>query len=203
MTSPPIEDRQRYGWWERLRSVPSSWLGSQGESERFLYYDGPTRMSSPVQVDVKGKRLRLKSIPMPSAAAARAEDDGGPLASQTAGDYGTKRHGLYVEVTGGQTAARIVPVADGESDIDLEAIAPMTSAAAQKHFLTMLTEYGLTADEASGLADVWKRQFWETPGKRLLVVLAAKDFDAMCPLRIRPKPSELVRLGVLLTELPL
>ena len=36
MTSPPIEDRQRYGWWERLRSVPSSWLGSQGESERFL-----------------------------------------------------------------------------------------------------------------------------------------------------------------------
>ena len=94
-------------------------------------------------------------------------------------------------------------MADGESEVDLEAIAPMASAAAQKHFLTMLTEYGLTADEASGLADVWKRQFWETPGKRLLVVLAAKDFDAMCPLRIRPKPSELVRLGVLLTELPL
>ena len=66
----------------------------------------------------------------------------------------------------------------------------------------MLTEYGLTADEASGLADVWKRQFWETPGKRLLVVLSAKDYDAMCPLHIRPKPTALVRLGVLLTELP-
>ena len=26
----------------------------------------------------------------------------------------------------------------------------------------MLTEYGLTADEAAGLADVWNRQFWET-----------------------------------------
>ena len=42
MTPPSIEDRQRYGWWERLRTVPSSWLSSQGESERFLYYDGPT-----------------------------------------------------------------------------------------------------------------------------------------------------------------
>ena len=45
MTPPSIEDRQRYGWWERLRAVPSCWLSSQGESERFLYYDGPTRMS--------------------------------------------------------------------------------------------------------------------------------------------------------------
>ena len=77
----------------------------------------------------------------------------------------------------------------------------MTSAAAEKHFLAMLTEYGLTAEEAAGLADVWRKQFWETPGKRLLVVLSAKDYDAMCPLHVRPKPTELVRLGVLLTEL--
>jgi hypothetical protein len=74
-------------------------------------------------------------------------------------------------------------------------------AEAKKHFLAMLTDYGLTADEAAGLADVWKHQFWETPGKRLLVVLSAKDYDAMCPLRMRPKPTELVRLGILLTEL--
>lgn len=39
------------------------------------------------------------------------------------------------------------------------------------------------------------------PGKRLLAVLSAKDYDAMCPLQIRPKPTALVRLGVLLTEL--
>ena len=202
MTPPSIEDRQRYGWWERLRSVPSSWLSSQGESEQLLYYDGPTRISSPVQAAVEGKRLHLKGLPMPGAAVARTENDDGPLACEVAGDYGTKRHGLYVEVTGGQAAARIVPVADGPSNVDLETLAPMTSAAAQKHFLSMLTEYGLTADEAAGLADVWKRQFWETPGKRLLVVLSAKDYDAMCPLHIRPQPTALVRLGVLLTELP-
>jgi hypothetical protein len=44
-------------------------------------------------------------------------------------------------------------------------------------------------------------QLWEAPGKRLPVVLSAKDYDAMCPLRMRPKPTELVRLGILLTEL--
>ncbi len=205
MTPPSIEDRRRYGWWEQLRSVPSCWLSSQGESERFLYYDGPTHKSSPVQAVVKGKRLHLKSFPMPDTTVWKPEADCCPLAPfacQAVGDYGTKRHGLYIEVTSGQSAARIVHVADGQSDVDLEALAPMTSATAQKHLLAMLTEYGLTADEASGLADVWKRQFWETPGKRLLVILSANDYDAMCPLHIRPKPTELVRLGVLLTELP-
>ena len=201
MTPSRIADRQRYEWWERLRSVPSCWLSSQDESERFLYYDGPTRMSSPVQAVVKGKRLQLQSLPMPSAAVAGREDDGGPHAGQVADDHGTTRHGLYIEVTARRATAKVVPVADGPSDVDLEAIAAMTAAAAQKHFLAMLTQYGLTADEASGLADVWKRQFWETPGKRLLVVLSARDYDAMCPLNIRPKPTELVRLGVLLTEL--
>ena len=132
MTPPSIEDRQRYGWWERLRSVPSSWLSSQGESERFLYYDGPTRMRSPVQAAVQRTRLHLNSLPMPSAAVAGTENDCAPLAGQAAGDFGTKRHGLYIEVTGGQTIVRIVPVADGQSDVDLEAIAPLTSAAGRR-----------------------------------------------------------------------
>jgi hypothetical protein len=32
-------------------------------------------------------------------------------------------------------------------------------------------------------------------------MFSAEDYDAICPLRMRPKPTELVRLGVLLTEL--
>ena len=122
------------------------------------------------------------------------------LVSQTAGPSSAKRQGLYIEVANGLAQARVVPVAEGESDVDLQAIAPTTAAAAQGRFLAMLTDYGLTSEEAAGLADVWKPQFWQTPGKRLLVILAAKDYDAMCPLRVRPKPTEVVRLGVLLTE---
>ena len=159
MTPPPIEDRNRYGWWERLRTVPSSWLGSQGESDRFLYYDGPTHMLSPVQVGVKGKRLHLKSLPMPLSEVAlewEIEQNGCPPDTEASGSHGAKRQGLYIEVAGGHTTARVVPVADAESDVDLEMLAPMAPAAAEQHFLAMLTESGLTAEEAAGLADVWK-----------------------------------------------
>jgi hypothetical protein len=200
MTPPVVDDRLRYGWWERLRSVPSSWVSSQDESERFLYYDGPTRIPSPVKASVKGNRLHLESLPMP-----QDQDvdwwEAQRVVSQASGDHGTKRYGLYIEVAGGEAKAWNVPVADGQSDIDLERYPSMTSAAAQQRFLALLTEYGLTNEEATGLADVWKQQFWKTPGKRLLVILAGKDYDAMCPLSVRPKPTEVVRLGVLLTEL--
>ena len=90
---------------------------------------------------------------------------------------------------------------ESKRHVDLAEIAPMTSAAVTKRFLAMLTEYGLTAEEAAGLVDVWKRQFFETDGKRLLVILPAWDYDALCPLSVRPAPTELVRLAIVLTEL--
>jgi hypothetical protein len=33
-------------------------------------------------------------------------------------------------------------------------------------------------------------------------VLAARDYDAICPLAIRPAPTALVRVGIILTEFP-
>ena len=65
MTPPPVGNSDRYDWWERLRKVPSSWLSSQGESERFLYYDGPTRWRSPVQVSVERNILHFMGSPVP------------------------------------------------------------------------------------------------------------------------------------------
>jgi len=32
-----VKDDQRFKWWETLRDVPSSWVTSNGETERFLY----------------------------------------------------------------------------------------------------------------------------------------------------------------------
>ena len=46
MLPPNVPTDDRYAWWSRLRRVPSCWVSSRGEAERFLYYDGPTTCPS-------------------------------------------------------------------------------------------------------------------------------------------------------------
>ena len=50
----------KYQWWNRLREVPSSWVSNRGESERFLYYDGPTENPSPVSVNLDSEQLTVE-----------------------------------------------------------------------------------------------------------------------------------------------
>ena len=35
-----------------------------------------------------------------------------------------------------------------------------------------------------------------------MTVLSARDYDELCPIRIRPAPTELARVGLLLAEFP-
>ena len=209
MAPPPVAKGDRYGWWQRLREVPCAWLSSQGESERFLYYDGQTLLASPIRATVSGNTLNVTILPFqtaepndsdPSAVAGQEPDDP-PLLVQDAGGVRGQMQLIYVEVAGGKAVAKVIPPFDNSIDVDLTRVAPLSGTAVSQRLLEMLTRYGLTAEEAAGLVDVWKRQFFETPGKRLLVVLPGRDYDNMCPLRVRPAPTELVRLAIVLTEL--
>jgi hypothetical protein len=69
-----------------------------------------------------------------------------------------------------------------------------------QRFHTMLTDAGLTDAEAAGLVDCWRPQFFQTPGSRFVLLLTPEDYDTLCPIRIDPKPTELVRVGLVLTE---
>jgi hypothetical protein len=57
MTPLEVPTDDRFGWWRLLRDVPSSWVVSQGETERFLYYDGPTLARSPHWARLSETRL--------------------------------------------------------------------------------------------------------------------------------------------------
>lgn len=50
------------------------------------------------------------------------------------------------------------------------------------------------------MLDAWRPQFFWTKGKRFVLLLRADEYDAMCPLQVRPKPTELARVGLVLTE---
>jgi len=60
---------------------------------------------------------------------------------------------------------------------------------------------GLTAAEAQSLLGAWRHDLIEAPGDRRIYFLHRADYDRMLPLTITPRPSQLVRVGLVI-ELP-
>jgi hypothetical protein len=67
-------------------------------------------------------------------------------------------------------------------------------------FLKLLLTAGLNAGEVEGLIHAWTAQFFETDGRRIVLLMARAAYDTFCPIQIRPTPTELVRVGIVLTE---
>jgi hypothetical protein len=221
----------RFAWWERLRKVPSCWVSNRGESERFLYYDGPTDADSPVRATLKGNVLSFTSETIDYETNQWTTTAVGRQQSQGVFSPGIKRTSLFVEVTGqrvtGQrvtgkrvtgkrvtgkrvtgkrvtgkrVTGQLMRLADGPQDVDLQPAAKIEGSDIDVVLLNICVNYGLTKEEAIGMIDVWRPQFFETDGRRLLTIMDKQDYDQLCPLHMRPEPTELVRLGIVLTEL--
>jgi hypothetical protein len=207
MNPPEVGDDARFAWWKRLRDVPSSWVGSRGEAERFLYYDGPTLAPTPVDAKLAGNELTI-TLALPE------ETYGNPFPYR----QDVPRRAILIRHRAGQLSGQT---------IDLAALhRPQTSTVTQslgqdnlhgdeviskfRQLLTLtqtITAFGeiafeteLTEAEANGLIDAWRNQFFQTDGTRLLTFLWRQEYDAMCPIQIRPSPTELARVGIILTE---
>ena len=48
MKPAEVGEGRGYAWWKGLREVDCSWVSHREESERFVYYDGPTALRCPV-----------------------------------------------------------------------------------------------------------------------------------------------------------
>ena len=66
MRTVPVPHDTKFAWWSRLRDVPSNWVSSGGEAERFVYYDGPTRAKSPVTVRREADSIRFHIAGFPA-----------------------------------------------------------------------------------------------------------------------------------------
>jgi hypothetical protein len=168
----------RFAWWERLRAVPCSWVASRGESERFLYYDGPTTF-----------RLGRRPAAMPA-------DDG----LLPPGEDRRDRKSMYVRVTADDVLGQWLDENQSEVDPDrLMSLGAYQNAAYQ--FKHEVMKRGLTEAEAAAMTACWEPAFFKTRGRRRLVFLTEQDYAEMCPARVWPRPTETARVGVLWTEL--
>jgi hypothetical protein len=189
-----VPDEQRFRWWKSLRDVPSAWLSSQGEAERFLYYDGPTLAKSPHHVVLEPAQLAVT----PRNMFLELYKD-----LRLVRDSVEERECIFIDATGQELRAIRFQVASKEAPkvVDLPQQTWLTGDAAETCLASILRERGLTDAEAEGLLVSWRDKFFQSAGKRLITVLSAADYDRFCPLQVRPKPTEIVRVGLILKEL--
>ena len=185
-----VPDDPRFQWWKALRNVPSCYVTSGGETERFIYYDGPTNTCLPVRVGFGRSTLTFTHSKDPRSAGATADDR---LALWNEG-----LHGMYIEVGPSGARAALMETPADDRTVAVPPLAPDGSG----QLLKVLTDAGLTAPEAGGLIASWEGQFFKTPGRRFLLFLSGDEYDAFCPLEVTPTPSAKVRVGIVLFEFP-
>lgn len=74
-------------------------------------------------------------------------------------------------------------------------------AALKSSMIGGLTEAGLTSDEATAMVATWDSHWYEEPGQRVFSIPPQKAIDPVLPLKISPKPAEVVRVFVHRQEL--
>jgi hypothetical protein len=194
MTDAAVPADPRFAWWERLRRVECSYVSSRGESERFVYYDGPSMGPAPVTAVYRDGTLFWRRVIATPPGAARA----------VAASRG--QQSMYVEREGGGNVRAIV-LPDGKADgpggdeFKLAGVARIDGAAAEAWLLEKLKLHGLSEGEAMGLIDCWRERFFKSPGRRVLTIASGADYEAVCPMTVRPPPTEMARVAVFWNEL--
>lgn len=183
-----------FAWWKRLRNVDCSWVSNCGESERFLYYDGPTGLRCPVRFGLEGGRLVVS--PMPFQVGDATFGQGGDQAP------GNLRDALMVRMKDGVLSVEQMRIPmGGETGHTKWPARPIGEKVPEAAFLKLIMAHGLTESEAKGMEECWRKAFFETEGVRVLMLLSAQDYEEFCPMTVRPDPTEKARVGMIWCEL--
>jgi len=200
MSPPAIPTDNGFAWWKSLREVPSSWVTSQGETERFLYYDGPTLAKSPVSATLQGDQLHLEAQDLFLHRLKEREKKEFAALAEKKTEWRTC---LFIEVREGKTRGfqfGFSTTLGHKKSLALAVQYWQTGESVEQALKSSLLERSLTQEETTGFITSWREKFLGAPGRRLLTFLTSAEYNRMCPLEIRPKTTEEVRVGIVLTE---
>jgi hypothetical protein len=200
--------------WNTLRTVPSTPVAVRGAREKFLFYDGPIAVPSPVHVvweDESRRALLLAARPVDAYPEAR----GTPYERRPPWSRIPVQMKDPLPPRGGVPAVLVVHKRPGgpargcvleglHADrapcrVDLDELR-MTSEEIQEALLSVLVAQHLTREEAVSLASTW-REFFEADGVRTLALVPRWLYDLALPLAVIPTPQEIARTGVVWKEM--
>lgn len=180
--------------WSHARDVAANALrvsnATAAQDERFLFYRGLGNFSIDVKV---------------AAQPGAAGQDGGLVLSNL--DATQKIGAVFVLRVEQDKAAFVVRAGGIDPSGSLTETAPPATqpldAYAQdlaKAMVTELDKAGLYHDESVAMVKTWARQWFRTPGVRVLYLAPQAWTDVQIPLTIDPAPQELVRVMVMRVE---
>jgi hypothetical protein len=174
--------------WSYARNVASNALVMpNGESEKFLFYRGLGEFELPVSARTgAGGKVTLKndySEAIPTVFIVNVDAERGAFVEHASGI-----------ARGGVLEGMAPDLAQGVGVDDyVEQLASRVTAG--------LDASGLYHDEAVAMVSTWKRQWFRTPGLRLLYLIPQSWTEASIPLSVSPKPDHTLRVMLIRVEL--
>jgi hypothetical protein len=173
--------------WSYARDVDSNVVrAGAGEAERFLFYRGLGDFDLPVKIHAgaagKVTLSNAYSEAVPRVFVLNVD--------QTRGAFNEHLEGIAA----GGSLTDAAPSLDGAASLDAYADAlgvRVTDA---------LDSSGLFHDEAVAMVNTWKRQWFRTPGVRLLYLIPQSWTEQSIPLTLTPKPDETLRVMLIRAE---
>lgn len=170
----------------RVSGVPGATAAPQ--HEKFLFYRGVGNFDLPVKV-----------TEYPKGGVQATNTVGDPIGEvfvlKVGDDWGTFEHHEEGIAVGGSLMSPVTFAnpGDGEPiDAFVESLGDAVTAA--------LDRTGLYHDEATAMVSTWKRQWFRTPGVRVLYLAPQSWTEASIPLSIEPKPDSAVRVMMMRVE---
>ena len=183
LTDAPL---QKFGW-SYARDVDANPIHvANGETERFLFYRGLGDFELPVTVQ-SGSAGHV----------ALTNGYGQPISRVFVLNVGEHRAAFNEHLAGiapGATLNDVAPSLEGAASLD-DYEGRLSGAVTQA-----LDATGLYHDEASAMVNTWKRQWFRTPGLRVLYLIPQAWTDASIPLNVTPAPEAMVRVMLIRVE---
>jgi hypothetical protein len=190
---PPAEVRGGRVSWSNVRIAPGNAAAFPVEEGTSHYYLARDTAATPLQVGSDTERFLfyrgVGSFPLPVAAIANANGD-------VTVDVTNAQIGKVVlfENHGGVAGYRIVDL-EGRTTMVRRpspgaSLSPLIAELEQ-----LLITRGLFPKEAAAMVATW-RESWFEEGTRLLYTMPPQAVDAILPLRINPRPADVVRVFV-------
>lgn len=88
------------------------------------------------------------------------------------------------------------------TDIHIHEEKSLNSAEAKAELSRIGQTAGLYAKEADGMAEIWSKDYFERPGRRLIYQIGPTELANEQTLKITPTPKELIRFQIGWLELP-
>jgi hypothetical protein len=173
--------------WSYARAVDSNTIRTgTGEAERFLFYRGLGDFDLPVKVTAgaagKVTLTNKYAEPVPRVFVLNVDHEHGAFNERAAG------------IAPGASLEDAAPSLAGAAGLDSYA------EALGARVTDVLDGSGLFHDEAVAMVNTWKRQWFRTPGVRLLYLIPQSWTEQSIPLSLSPAPEELLRVMLIRVE---